>query len=59
MKMLKSLKERVSIEESTNDINTRIDFELHNELIYHKENRRLCVSTSVEYEIFRLIHDQN
>ena len=61
MTMLKKLKKRTLIERSDNDefIKTKIDFELHNELIYHKENRKLCISASVEKDIFNLTHDRN
>ena len=38
---------------------TEIDFEMHNDLIYHKKNRRLCISKSIEKEIFDLTHDNN
>ena len=61
MTMLKKLKKRALIERSDNDelIKTKIDFELHNELIYHKENRRLCIFAFVEKDIFKLTHDRN
>ena len=59
--MLKSLKKRMSNEVKKNNtsIKTKIDFELHNELIYHKKNRKFCLLASIEHEIFQLIHDQN
>ena len=61
MRLLKELRKRTLIERNDNDesIKTRIDFELHNELIYHKENRWLCIFASVEKEIFNLTHDRN
>ena len=61
MTMLKELKKKALIERNDNDefIKTKIDFELHNELIYHKENRRLCIFVSIEKDIFNLTHDKN
>ena len=61
IKMLKELRKKTSIEEIENDesVKTEIEFELHRGLIYHKKNRRLCVSASVEKKIFNLAHDQN
>ena len=61
IKMLEELRKRTSIEGIENDesVKTEIEFELHRELIYHKENRRLCISASVKKKIFNLAHDQN
>ena len=61
MTMLKKLKKKTLIEKNDNDesIKTKIDFELHNELIYHKKNRKLCIFASVKKNIFNLTHDKN
>ena len=41
--------------------NDRIDmnFEMHDDLIYHKKRQRLCISTDLDKEIFDLTHDKN
>lgn len=57
--MLKSLKKNASTKTIKNDefVKTKIDFKLHNELIYHSENRRLCILVTMKQEIFKLIHE--
>lgn len=61
IKMLEDLRKRTSTETIEDDepVKTGIDFELHGGLIYHKENRRLCIPVTLEQEIFKLAHDQN
>ena len=55
--MLKNLQTRIIIKDS--DITNEIDFELHNELIYHKNRRKFCISSNIEKKIFVLTHDRN
>ena len=61
MKSLKILNIRISMKNVERDetIRTNIDFEMHNELIYYKENRRLCIFKFMKRKIFNLIHDNN
>ena len=48
-----------SSSDSKERIRTEIDFEMHNDFIYYKKNRRLCISKSIEKKIFNLTHDNN
>ena len=57
-KMLEGLKER-SDKENDNDSKTGIDFEIEDGLIYHKDRKRLCIPSSLDKEIFEMVHDQN
>ena len=73
VKSLQELQARLDIEntkrENQNEINsnndskerirTEIDFKMHNDFIYHKKNRRLCISKSIEKKIVDLNHDNN
>ena len=47
--------------ENARSAKTEIDFELKNELLYHKTNDkiRLCISTALKKNIFKLTYDSN
>jgi hypothetical protein len=55
-KMLKSLNERR--EKNTHE-EFDVDFLLKNELLFHKNKRRFCISLNCEIDVFKLAHDQN
>ena len=42
-----------------NNRHTNMNFVLRNDLIYHEERQRLCISSSLDKEIFDLTHNKN
>ena len=44
--MVKNLQTKMIMKDS--DIKNEIDFELYNELIYHKNRRKFCISSNIE-----------
>jgi hypothetical protein len=54
--MLKNLNERR--EKNTHE-EFDVDFLLKNELLFHKNKRRLCIFLNCEIDVFKLAHDQN
>ena len=60
-RLVQELKNNRSEIRSKYEFKTRIDmnFVVQKQLIYHKERFRLCIFTTIEKEIFELIHDKN
>jgi hypothetical protein len=56
IKMLKDLNER---REKNNHEEFEIDFLWKNELLFHKNKKRLCIVANCEINVFKLAHDQN
>ena len=57
LEMLKNLQTRMTLEKD--NITNEINFEFHNDLIYHKKRRKLCISSNLEKYVFELAHDKN
>ena len=55
--MLKSLQERMTLKE--NNTMNEINFEFHNDLIYYKDRKKLCILFNFEKKIFEFAHDSN
>jgi hypothetical protein len=56
IKMLKSLKKR---REKNNHEESEVDFLWKDELLFHKDRKRLCIFANCETNVFKLAHDQN
>ncbi len=56
IKMLKNLNER---REKNNHEKFEIDFLWKNELLFHKNKKRLCIFANCEINVFKLAHDEN
>ena len=68
MKVIKNLKKRLKREKNIrfedrsryeSKIHIDLNFIMRDDLIYHKKRQRLCISASLDKEIFMLTHDKN
>ena len=57
IKNVKKSTKKMTLKE--NDTKNKIDFEFHNDLIYHRNRKRFCISFNFEKKNFELAYNSN